>query len=75
MLDGWIGSHPIPYEPAWRRPRQIAIAYAKTGKGEVFTWANTGVMKTIGLASSGLSPSERADLDQVALNVWEHFAQ
>jgi hypothetical protein len=74
-VDGWIGTHPIPYEPAWRRPRQIAIAYAATGKGEVFSWANTGFMKTIGLASSGLSPSERADLDQVAFNVWEHFAQ
>jgi hypothetical protein len=74
-VDGWIGSHPIPYEPAWKRPRQIAIAYAKTGMGEVFTWANTGFMKTIGLSSSGLSASERAALDRVALNVWEHFAR
>jgi hypothetical protein len=74
-VDGWIGSHPIPYEPAWKRSREIAIAYAKTGKGEVFTWANTGFMKTIGLSSSGLPASERATLDRVALNVWEHFSR
>jgi hypothetical protein len=74
-VDGWIGTHPVPYEPAWKRPRQIAIAYATTGKGEVFSWANTGFMKTIGFASSGLSTSGRAALDRVALNVWEHFAR
>jgi hypothetical protein len=74
-VDGWIGTHPIPYEPAWKRPRRIAIAYAATGKGAVFSWANTGFMKTIGSGSSGLPASERKALDRVALNVWEHFAR
>jgi hypothetical protein len=71
-VDGWLGTHPIPYEPAWVRPRRIAIAYAAVGKGAVFTWANTGFMKTIEFAS-GLPFSERRALGRVALNVWEHF--
>jgi N,N-dimethylformamidase beta subunit-like, C-terminal len=73
--DAWLGTTPIPYEPAWKRPRQIAIAYAATGKGEVFSWGNTGFLKTVVFGAPGLSTDQRAALDRVALNIWEHFAR
>lgn len=73
--ERWIGTRPIPYEPAWRRPRRIAIAYAATGKGEVFSWANTGFLKTVHFGEYGVPSTQRAALDRVALNVWEHFAR
>ena len=72
---GWIGSKPIPYEPSWVKPRRIVIAYAAVGSGEVFTWANTGFLKTVRFGGYGLSARERAQLDRVALNVWERFAR
>ena len=71
----WIGERPIPYQPAWRRSRKIAIAYAAVGRGEVFSWANTGFMQTVRFPEYGLPASERAALDRVALNVWEHFVR
>lgn len=73
--DAWLGTTPIPYEPAWKRPRRIAIAYAATGKGEVFSWANTGFLKTVVFGAAGLSTAQRAALDRVASNVWERFAR
>jgi N,N-dimethylformamidase beta subunit-like, C-terminal len=73
--DAWLGTTPIPYEPAWKRPRQVAIAYAATGTGEVFSWANTGFLKTVVFGAPGVSTAERTALDRVALNVWEHFAR
>jgi hypothetical protein len=71
--DGWIGGKPIPYEPAWKHPQRIVVAYAKTGRGEVFSWGNTGFLKSVLDPRYGLPASERAALDRVALNVWEHF--
>jgi N,N-dimethylformamidase beta subunit-like, C-terminal len=71
--EGWLGTTPIPYEPAWVKPRRIVIAYAATGEGEVFTWANTGFLKTVMQGYLGLPQAEREQLDRVALNVWEHF--
>ncbi len=71
--EGWIGTTPVPYEPAWVKPRQIAIAYAAVGRGEVFTWANTGFLKTVVQGYLGVPQAERTQLDRVAVNVWEHF--
>jgi len=73
--NAWLGSRPIPYEPSWKKPQQIDIAYARTGRGEVFSWGNTGFMKTVRYGDLGLPASERDALDRVALNVWEHFAR
>ncbi len=71
----WIGTRPIPYEPAWKRPQTIAVAYARAGRGEVFSWGNTGFMKSLYDPALGLPVNERAELGRVALNVWEHFAR
>jgi hypothetical protein len=70
---GWIGTRPFPYEPSGLRPRQIDIAYAATGRGEVFSWGNTGFM--VSLSDAGLPAAERAALDRVALNVWQRFTR
>jgi hypothetical protein len=72
---GWIGSKPIPYEPSWVRPRRIVIAYSAAGAGEVFSWANTGFLKTVRFGGFGLTQRERDQLDRVALDVWEHFVR
>jgi hypothetical protein len=73
--EAYIGTTPYPFEPAWKRPRTIAIAYAATGSGEVFSWGNTGFLKTVVTGFGGLPATQRAALDAVALNVWEHFAR
>jgi N,N-dimethylformamidase beta subunit-like, C-terminal len=73
--EAYIGTTPFPFEPAWKRPRRIAIAYAATGNGEVFSWGNTGFLRTVVTGYGGLSVAQRAALDRVALNVWEHFAR
>jgi hypothetical protein len=69
----WIGTRPIPYEASGVRPRQIDIAYAATGRGEVFSWGNTGFM--VSLTDTRLPAVERAALDRVALNVWQRFTR
>lgn len=71
--QGWIRTTPVPYEPAWVKPRRIAIAYAAVGDGEVFSWGNTGFLKTVTQGYLDVPAAERAQLDRVALNVWEHF--
>lgn len=71
----WIGRRKIPYPPAWLKPQTIAIAYARTGKGEVFSWANTGFLKSVEFRTDALPQSERDQLDRVALDVWEHFTR
>ena len=73
--EGWIGTKPVPYPPAWKQPRRITIVYARAGKGEVFSWGNTGFLKTVRLPGFGVPPAEQAALDRVALDVWEHFAR
>jgi hypothetical protein len=73
--EAYIGTTPYPFEPAWKRPRRVAIAYAATGKGEVFSWGNTGFLETVRLGASRLPAGERAALDRVALNVWLHLAR
>jgi hypothetical protein len=55
------------------RPRQIAIGYAATGRGEVFSWGNTGF--TVSLFDTALPAAERGALDRVALNVWRRFTR
>jgi len=70
---GWIGTRPFSYEPAGARERGIAIAYAATGRGEVFSWGDTGFMAS--LFDKALPATERADLDRVALNVWQRFTR
>jgi len=60
-------------EPAGARERGIAIAYAATGRGEVFSWGDTGFMAS--LFDKALPATERADLDRVALNVWQRFTR
>lgn len=71
----WLGRKRIPYPAAWLKPEQIAIAYARVGKGEVFSWANTGFLKSVRFRTDGLSQSERDQLDRVALNVWQRFTR
>jgi len=73
--EGWLGSKPIPYAPAYLKPQQIDIAYARAGKGEVFSWGNTGFMKSVRFRDQGVPDDERAELDRVALNVWKHFTR
>jgi hypothetical protein len=73
--NAWLGGRPIPYEPAWKRPRTIAIAYARTGKGEVFSWGNTGFLKTVEYAAYRVPVAQRVALDRAALNVWERFTR
>jgi hypothetical protein len=70
---GWLGTHPFPYERSGVRPRRLAIAYAATGPGEVFSWGNTGFLE--GLRDARLPAAERADLDRIALNVWTRFTR
>jgi hypothetical protein len=69
----WIGSRRIPYEPAAIRDRRIDVAYAATGRGEVFSWGNCGFMQSLNLDT--LPAAERAALDQAALNVWKRFTR
>jgi hypothetical protein len=69
---GYIGTRPFHYEPSSRRPRQIDVAYAATGKGEVFAWG-TEVLET--LRYGALPEAERAALDRAALNVWRRFTR
>ena len=71
----WIGSKPIPYPPAWKHAQTIAIAYARTGEGEVFSWGNTGFLKTVRFGAYAVPATERAALDRAALNVWERFTR
>ncbi|HET7572443.1 MAG TPA: N,N-dimethylformamidase beta subunit family domain-containing protein [Gaiellaceae bacterium] len=73
--EAWIGSKPIPYPPAWKKPQTIAIAYARTGKGEVFSWGNTGFLRTVEFGSHGVPAAQRAALDRAALNVWQRFTR
>jgi hypothetical protein len=69
----WIGTRPFRYEPSGVRPRRIDIGYAATGRGEVFSWGNSGFM--VSLTDNSLPAAERAALDQVALNVWRRFTR
>lgn len=72
----WLGSRRIPYPPSYRHPQTIAIAYARVGNGEVFSWGDTGFLETLRYGGRyQLSAAEQATLDRVALNVWEHFAR
>jgi N,N-dimethylformamidase beta subunit-like, C-terminal len=71
----WIGAKSFPYQPAWLKPRQIVIAYAEVRKGAIFSWANTGFLKTVVYGDLGLPATQREQLDRVALNVWERFTQ
>ena len=73
--SAWIGAKSIPYPPAWKRPQTIAIAYARAGAGEVFSWGNTGFLKSIASAGYGVPAPERAALDRAALNVWQRFTR
>jgi hypothetical protein len=73
--NAWIGSKPIPYEPAWKRTQTIVVAFARVGRGEVFNWADTGFMKTVRNPGYGLAAGRRTALDRVALNVWEYLAR
>jgi hypothetical protein len=70
---GWNGTRPFPYERASVRARRIDIAYAVTGGGEVFSWGNCGFMQTLNLDT--LPKTERADLDRMALNVWQRLTR
>ena len=69
----WIGTRRIAYEPAAIRARRIDIAYSATGRGEVFSWGNSGFMQSLNLDT--LPAAERAELDTVALNVWRRFTR
>ena len=73
--NAWVGSRAIPYAPSWRHRQRIDVAYAQTGRGEVFSWGNTGFMQSLRYPEYGLPAAERAALARVALNVWEHFAR
>ena len=70
---GWIGTRPFRYEASGARPRRIDIAYATTGRGEVFSWGNSGFI--VSVMNSSLPATERAALDLVALNVWRQFTR
>ncbi len=69
----WIGTNAFPYERAGARVRRIDVAYAATGRGEVFSWGNTGFV--LSLVDGSLPAAERAALDRVALNVWKRFTR
>jgi len=73
LARGWIGSTPFTYEPARVKPRRVDIAYAATGRGEVFSWGATGFLQT--LSAKDIPKAERDQLDRVALNVWRHFTR
>ena len=49
------------------------VAYAATGRGEVFSWGNTGFL--LSLQNRSLPAAERAALDRIALNVWRRFTR
>ncbi len=73
--SAWLGAKSIPYPPAWKRPQTISIAYAATGKGEVFSWGNTGFLKSVRFGDYEVPREQRAALDRAALNVWERFTR
>jgi hypothetical protein len=73
LARGWIGSTPFFYEPARVKPRRVDIAYAATGRGEVFSWGSTGFLQT--LTAKDVPKAERGQLDRVALNVWRRFTR
>ena len=50
----WIGTRRIPYEPASNRRQRIDVAYAATGRGEVFSWGATGFLESIDSPAGGL---------------------
>lgn len=70
---GWIGTRPFSYEPSGVRPRHVNVAYAATGRGEVFSWGNSRFL--LSLEDRSLPAAERAALDRVALNVWRRFTR
>jgi hypothetical protein len=70
---GWLGARRFSYEPSGVRPRQVSVAYAATGRGEVFSWGNTRFV--LSLEDHSLPAAERAALDRVALNVWRRFTR
>jgi hypothetical protein len=70
---GYLGTRPFPLEPGPIRARRVDVAYAPTGKGEVFSWGNNGFLETLFLTQ--LPGRERAALDRVALNVWRRFTR
>ena len=70
---GWLGTRPFGYEPSGVRPRRVDVAYAATGRGEVFSWGNTGFL--FSLQDRSLPAPERTALDRVALNVWRRFTR
>ena len=72
---GWIGTHRFRYALSSRHPQRIDIAYAATGRGEVFSWGDTDFLESIDSPAGGLSGRERRALDRVALNVWRRFAR
>jgi hypothetical protein len=70
---GWLGTQRFTYEPSGVRPRRVSVAYAATGRGEVFSWGNTRFV--LSLEDKSLPVGERAALDRVALNVWRRFTR
>jgi hypothetical protein len=73
LARGWVGCKPFRYEPAFVKARRVDIAYALTGRGEVFSWGATGFLET--LSAKDIPKAERQELDRVALNVWRHFTR
>lgn len=70
---GWIGTQRFGYEPSGVRRRRVDVAYAATGRGEVFSWGNTGFL--FSLQDRTQPAAERAALDRIALNVWQRFTR
>ena len=70
---GWIGARRFAFEAAGVRARQVAIAYAKVGRGEVFSWGATDFLTT--LRSPLVPAAQREALDRIALNVWRRFTR
>jgi len=70
---GWLGTQPFAHEPGPIHPRRVDIAYAATGRGEVFSWGNNGFMESLYLAR--LPAAERGALSRIALNVWLRFTR
>jgi hypothetical protein len=73
LPQGWLGTVPFAYERPSDRAVTLAVAYAATGKGEVFSWGNEGLMTS--LYDPVLPAAERAALDRAAWNVWAWFAR
>ncbi|HEY2326506.1 MAG TPA: FecR/PupR family sigma factor regulator [Gaiellaceae bacterium] len=69
---GWIGTVPFTYPRASATTETLAVAYAATAKGEVFSWGNV-VMTS--LFDSTVPATERVALARAAWNVWQHFAR